>query len=94
MKVDDQSNIVFVVCKVVDDVSVVGSRYAVTEFHKAPANRILVEWFVLDHPLIFNRLHISQDRDGIVHASMKEYKQKIQPLTLSRDRRKQFHEKR
>ena len=33
MKFDDRGNIVFVVCKVVDDVLVVGSRSAVTEFH-------------------------------------------------------------
>ena len=93
MKFGDGGIVPLSICKVVDDFLVVGSPREVNGFHTAPAKRFEVGRFVVDRPLIFNRLHISQGNDGTVHIDMKEYMEKIEFPALSLERKKQFHER-
>ena len=93
MTFGDGGNVSLAICEVVDDLQVVGSPREVNDFHTALAKRFEVGRFVVDRPLIFNRLHISQGNDGTVHIDMKEYMEKIEFPALSRERKKQFHER-
>ena len=93
MKFGDGGNVSLSICEVVDDFLVVGSPREVNDFRTALAKRFEVGRFVVDRPLIFNSLHISQGNDGTVHIDMKEYMEKIEFPALSRERKKQFHER-
>lgn len=76
--------------KVVDDFLITGVREAIEQFHNDIAERFKVGRFVLGRDLIFNRLRIQQDEYGSVLLDMSEYLEKIQPLEITRSRRKEF----
>jgi len=78
-----------VIAKVVDDFLVCGLPPDIESFHERISKRFKVGRFVEGRDLIFNRLHIHQGEDSTVQIDMHEYLEKIEPLQISRDRRKQ-----
>lgn len=90
---NEDSSIMLVVTKVVDDFLLAGTPSAIQAFHDAIAKRFAVENFVFDKYIVFNRLHIPQESDGSIFANIQEYLDKIEALSLTTARRKQASEK-
>lgn len=81
------------IAKIVDDFLIAGNPTDIQEFNDNISQKFKVGRFILDKDVMFNRLNISQDEMANVTISMTEYMSKINPIPLSRQRRKQQMEK-
>lgn len=89
VKYDDNGNIILIVTKVVNDMLMAGSRMEIMRFHDKMTKKFKVGSFLIDKPIVFNRLHIKQGSDFSITASMQEFLEQINPIHLCRERRKQ-----
>lgn len=74
-------SIVLVIAKVVEDFLIAGLPESLRSFHDVISRRFQVGPFVESADLVFNRLHIHQDKDFSITVSMAEY---LEKLRLSR----------
>ena len=82
-----------VIAKVVDDLLIAGSELEVEQFKKKISKRFQLGRFMTDKSLVFYRIHIKQNENFDIEASMSEYLTTIHPLEISRERRKEHDEK-
>ena len=78
-----------IIAKIVDDFLLAGRKDELNSFHNNISQKFKVGRFLLDQKVIFNRLHISQDNEYNVTISMDEYMDKISPLVLTTNTKKQ-----
>ena len=81
------------IAKIVDDFLIAGNTPDIQSFHDNISKKFKVGRFILDKDVMFNRLNISQDANSNITISMSEYMSKINPIQVSRQRRKQQMEK-
>ena len=77
------------IAKVVDDILIAGDIPEIERFSTAIAKRFKICRAIIDRPLIFNGLSIHQDANFDVHVSMDKYLKDIEPIPLTRSRRKE-----
>ena len=90
IKCRPNGGILLAIYKDVDEFLMAGSETDIDELHESTLKRFEIGRFVTGRDLIFNRLHVQQSDDQTVHIGMKEYMGTIQPLVVTRERRKQF----
>ena len=82
-----------VIAKVVDDLLIAGKAIEIKQFKECISRRFQVGRFMMDKSFVFYRIHLQQNENFDVIASMSEYMTTIHPLDISRERRKQHDEK-
>lgn len=86
---DSQGNISFMLAKITDDVLFTESSEHLRQFIERMKLRLDVSKAITCGPLKFNGCNIVQDKDGNITMSMGEYMKQVQPMTISRELRKQ-----
>lgn len=81
--------IVLALCKVVDDILIVGSAEHIHEFYTALSEKFTVGRMHMDQTVIFNGLRIARESNVDVVYDMEEYFNSITTIDITRDRRKQ-----
>ena len=77
------------VAKVVDDFLIAGRTRHTQEFHDSLSQRFVAGSFVMNKDLVFNSHHIHKCGDGSLVLGMQEYVDSINPLLVTRERRRQ-----
>jgi len=91
-KRDLKGNTVLLVAKVTDDFLMSGTISAMNEFVDSIQSRFKISKAIIDSTIKFNGCVISQASNGDVSMSMQDYLVSINPISISRMRRKQGHE--
>jgi len=87
------NKLVLLVAKVVDDFLLSGTPAELDRFSIAIKKRFHVGRYIDEPKFVFNRLSIHQSPNFSISISMKEFADKIEPIDLSRARRKQPDER-
>lgn len=89
---DKDGKIKLLVAKVTDDFLIGGLRPDVTSFIENMKTRFVVGKSVIDSTFFFDGCEIAQDEYGNIKMTMIRYMERLKPITLSRQRRRQHHE--
>lgn len=71
--------------KAVDDMLIVDPKEVLDKFYTDNAKRFQIERYIVDKQLIFNGLRIIRSENGCVQYDIKEYKQSIAQLQLTKE---------
>lgn len=82
--------VLLLVAKVVDDMLLAGPRRVIEDFHLRLSQQFKVGRFTIDQDLVFNGLIIHQDEDFAITVNMQEFFDRIMPIDITRERRKQY----
>ena len=89
VRYSNRGTIEVLVAKVVDDFLIAGCARHIRQFHDSISQRFVVGSFVMNKDLVFNRLHIHKCGDGSLVLGMQEYVDSINPLSVTKERRRQ-----
>ena len=89
MNYNPNGSINLLIAKVFDDLLVVGVLPLIHQFHEAISRRFIVGRYVVNKDLVINRLLIHQQPCGSIHVNMQEYADKIIPIEMSKEKRRQ-----
>lgn len=89
---DDNGKITLLVAKVTDDFLICGLTTDISRFIDKMKEKFDVGKAVIDNSFLFDGCEISQDEPGNIRMTMKRYVERLKPISLSRQRRRQLHE--
>ena len=84
-----KGNIRMLCAKVTDDFLISGAKEDIRWFDSQIRTRFKVGKSILDGKMNFNGAVITQSKDGSITLSMEEYMERVKPIDISRERRKQ-----
>lgn len=90
---NEESEIIFILVKVTDDILFAGKIDSMNHFVKLIRKRFEISKEIIDQPVNFNGCKIEKDREGSISINMDAYMQNLEGVEVDRVRRKQTEEK-
>lgn len=88
---DHNEKLVLIVAKTTDDFLVAGEKGAIESFFGQMRERFVVGKAIIERKMKFNGCVMDVDEDGSISLSMHEYLDRLAPIDVSRNRRKEIH---